>query len=148
MIDFGNKTTGRYYAISHRNRQICQSSARTCKVYSNTYRDIEDKMHFFFTCDLYDDLREILFQKILEAISHFVKILIPNKLTITFNDYYYKEVNNLCLMYISLEEAIYKIPPLIKKYAGVTNVPYTAGCEYTCIFKECESSQRDASQCE
>ena len=41
---------------------------RTYKMCTNTDKDIVAEMHFLLTCDLYDDLWEILFNKMLEAI--------------------------------------------------------------------------------
>ena len=35
---------------------------RTCKMCTNTDKDIEDERLFLLTCNLYDDLREIMFK--------------------------------------------------------------------------------------
>ena len=54
---------------------------------TNTGKNIQDEVHFLFTCDLYDDLREILFKKKLQVIPDVVNMLALDKQKILFNDY-------------------------------------------------------------
>ena len=71
-------------------RGICAGVSvdkRTYKMCTNTDEDIEDEIHFLFSRDLFDDVREILFKKILEAIPDFANILILDMLRILFNGY-------------------------------------------------------------
>ena len=55
---------------------------------TNPDKDIENEMHILFTCDSSDNLREIMFNKMLEAIQYFfINMLILDKLKILFNNF-------------------------------------------------------------
>ena len=73
---------GKYYPYATEIGRFARVSLdkRECKMCTNTDKDIEEVIHFLFTNDLYDNLRQILFKKIVEATHDFTNMLILVKL--------------------------------------------------------------------